>query len=213
MGQTALIRHYLDFGQDEVTGLPEVAMFDSDVSEDHGFEIAIVDDPVETGVSMTDHAYAKPRTLTMEVAVSDTPLLADDAGTPSYKLATTWTGAGSGNVRRSVNAWEYIDQKAHEFAVFDVQTGLKLYPSMMFEGASAKVTKDTAGCLRATIKLKQVTFATTASVIYPPRGPKKAKRAAAAPTDGGKKESAEPTAAQAKPTSIAAGLLGLGRKP
>jgi hypothetical protein len=208
MSQTFLIRRSLNFGTDEVTGALEVVSFDSTITEDHSFEIAIVDDPVDTGVSLADHAYAKPRTLTMEVAVSDTPLLGDDAGTPSYQLATTWTEGGA---RRSVNAWDFIDRKAHEFAVFDIQTGLKLYQNMMFETGSALTSKDTAGCLRAKLKLRQVMFAITASVLYPPRAPKH-KKSGAAPTDSGRKESSEPKPSTQKPVSVIAGFLGIGKK-
>jgi hypothetical protein len=196
MGQVAILERKWNFGTDEVTGLPEVYTFDATIRESHHFEIAITDNPVETGVSLADHAYAKPDTLEMEVAVSDTPLLRDDAGTPSYKLATTWTDAGEGNVRRSVNAWKLLNDKAKSFAVFDIVTGLKLYTNMMIESGDAEQTKDSAGVLRAKLKLRQVQFATTASVLYPPRGPKKTARAAAPKTDKGKSEApiVEPTA-------------------
>jgi hypothetical protein len=206
MGQTAIIDRHFDFGND-AAGEHEIVVFDSVISEAHGFEIAIVDDPVETGASITDHAYAKPRQLQMEVAVSDTPLLSDGKDTPSVQLATTWTSGG--NVRRSVVAWNYIVEKAMAFAIFDVVTGLELYQNMMFETGSASTTRDTAGCLRATIKLKKVTFAATQMMAYPPRGPKKTKRTAAAPTEEGRKESEETDANAKKPASILLGLLGL----
>jgi hypothetical protein len=186
MGQVAMIERKWNFGTDEITGLPEVYVFDATIREAHHFEISITDNPVETGVSLADHAYSKPDTLDMEVAVSDAPLIRDDAGTPSYRLATTWTEAGEGNVRRSVNAWKFLTDKAKEFAVFDLVTGLKAYVNMMIESGDAEQTKDSAGIMRARLKLRQVQFATTASVLYPPRGPKKTTRAAAPKTDKGK---------------------------
>jgi hypothetical protein len=106
-----------------------------------------------------------------------------------------------------VNAWAYILSKAKAFAVFDVQIGLGLYRNMMFESGSAKQEKDSMGILRAAINLKQVTFALTSSVLYPPRGPKKTQRAAAPKTDGGRKES--PETDKKKPVSVLAGLLGI----
>jgi hypothetical protein len=191
MGQVAIIERKWNFGTDEVTGLPEVYTFDATIREAHNFEIAITDNPVETGVSLADHAYAKPDVLEMEVAVSDTPLIKDDAGTPAYKLATTWTNAGEGNVRRSVNAWQFLLDKAKSFAVFDVVTGLKSYTNMMLESGNAEQTKDSAGVLRAKLKLRQVQFATTASVLYPPRADKATTRKAAPKVDKGKGESPE----------------------
>jgi hypothetical protein len=211
MGQVAIIERKWNFGTDEVTGLPEVYTFDATIREAHHFEITITENPVETGVSLADHAYAKPDTLEMEVAVSDTPLIRDDAGTPSYKLATTWTNAGEGNVRRSVNAWQLILDKAKSFAVFDLVTGLKSYTNMMFESGDAEQTKDSAGILRAKLKLRQVQFATTASVLYPPRGPKKTARAAAPEVDKGKAEAPEAPVDQKKALkSTLSGLVGKG---
>lgn len=207
MAQTAIIDRNFDFGNDAV-GAHEIVVFDSVISEAHEFAIAIPDDPVDTGVSISDHAYRKPRHLQMEVAVSDTPLESDGRGTPSVQLAKTWTSGG--NVRRSVVAWNFILDKANTFAIFDVQTGLELYQNMMFELGSAQTTKDTAGCLRATIKLKQITFAASRMVAYPPRGPKKTKRAAAPKVDDGKQQAEETDAKAKKPVSIAAGLLGIG---
>jgi hypothetical protein len=202
MAQTALIQRKFAFGKNDA-GEEEFAVFDSVISEGHSFEIAIPDDPVETGVSLTDHAYAKPRSLQMEVAVSDTPLLYDGKDTPVVQLATTWTDGG--HTRRSVLAWDYILDKAMKFAIFDVQTGLEFYPNMMFEVGSATTTRDTAGCLRASLKLKQVRFASSRMVEYPPRGPKKTKRTAAPKTDDGNKQAEEVK----KPTrSLLKGLPG-----
>ena len=211
MAVTALIERKFNFGTDEVTGLPEVYIFDAVISESHAFNVAITENPVETGESLADHAYNKPDILTMEVAVSDTPLIRDDAGTPSYKLATTWTNAGEGNVRRSVNAWDLILKKAKSFAVFDVQTGLRLYQNMMFETGSAEQRKDSYGILRANIQLHQVTFATNATVLYPPRATKAVTRKAAPKIDKGKEEAPESDEDMRKKLkSTLSGLSGKG---
>jgi hypothetical protein len=200
---------------DPDTGLSDVMIFDSVIREAHQFSIAITDEPVETGVSMTDHAYVKSVPLVLEVRVSDTPFLDDATGL----MVTSTIGANraggatlftsKGEVRRTVNAWQAILDRAHAFSVFDVQTGLKLYQNMMFETGSAEQKVDSANVLKATIQLKPVLFATTSTVVYPARGPKKTKRQAGPVSDGGKKEAAKPTAAEAKPVSIGAGLLGI----
>jgi hypothetical protein len=115
----------------------------------------------------------------------------------------TWTDAGQGNVRRSVNAWDYIKKMAKSFAVFDVQTGLQLYTDMMFESGNAEQTCDSSGILRASLKLRRVTFATTASVLYPPRADGKPKRTAAPPKKDGREESLTILPPEDKPISIA----------
>lgn len=215
MARTALIERIFSFGRN-AAGEDEVAIFDSTISEDHSFEIVIPDDPVETGVSLSDHAYAKPRPLRMEVAVSDTPLqergipVYDRNNTPSVQLARLWTNGG--DTRRSVFAWQYLVDKANQFAIFDVQTGLELYQNMMFVKGSASVTKDTAGCLHASLEMKQVRFASTRETTYPPRGPRKTSRAGAPKVDVGKVQSDETTATAKKSTSVLYDLLGMGAR-
>jgi hypothetical protein len=205
MPPTAIITRALNFGTDPVDGSADVMIFDSVIREKHQFHIEITKNPVETGQSLADHAYVAQVPLELEIAVSDTPFL-DSTGLPLH--GQVWTSGAS--TRRSVVAWQAILDKAASFAVFDVQTCLKLYENMMFQDGSAEQKKDSAGILRATIQLIPVQFATTATVVYPPRGPKKTGRQAAHKTDAGKKEAGEPSDAQKKPVSIAAQIVGLG---
>ena len=202
MATTALITRALVFPSDPSAGL-DVMLFDSTIREQHGFSIAITENPVETGVSMADHAYAKPDTLAMEVVVSDTPLLLRTHSDPPYAHTSVELSRSQGLMfvgeeRRSVNAWKAILDKAKSFAVFDVQTGLRLYHNMMFETGSAEQKADSIGVMRATINLRQVTFATTSTVLYPTRGTKAVKRKATPPVDNGKKEAVDADAASKK---------------
>ena len=177
----------------------DVLLFDSTIREAPAFQIAITDNPVETGVSMADHAYAKPDTLTLEVIVSDTPLLGDALGTPAIQLAQAQGVAFMGpNEKRSVNAWAAIQAGAKSFTVYDVQIGLGLYHNMMLEQGSTEQTVDSAGIMRATLQLRQVTFAGTSKVVYPPRAPKAPARKAAPPVDAGKKTAEEADDAEQK---------------
>jgi len=207
--QTAIIDRHFNFGNDPTTGIPDVLIFDSVISEKHRFSIEITKNPVETGVSLTDHAYVNQVPLTLEVAVSDTPFVVKDQYgnvVPFNPQAIYFTGP---NVRRTVNAWQAILDKAESFAVFDVQTGLRLYQNMMFKEGSAEQNVDSSGVLWATIQVVPVIFAQTATVVYPKRGPKKTKRQAAAPVDNGKKDAQEPTAPQVKPISLGARAFGI----
>ena len=170
----------------------DVLMFDATIREAPAFAIEVTENPVETGVSMADHAYAKPDTLTLEVAVSDTPLLGDSQGTPALQLAQSqgWAFMGP-NERRSVNAWAEIQRLAKSFTQLGVQIGLGMYTNMLIVEGSTEQKVDTAGILRATLQLRQVTFAGTSKVVYPQRAPKKPKRQAAPPKDDGPQTSEE----------------------
>jgi hypothetical protein len=184
--QLALIDRRFDFGDGEVF------VFDVVVSESPTHTVEITESPVETGVSMADHAFAKPVELEVEVAVTDTPFEKDDLGTPSRMLATTWVTGDSD--RRSVNAWAKLVQKQAEFAVFDMQIGLGLYRNMMIQSLKAKQDKDSGAVLRAEMRLHQVTFAETSKAIYPPRAPAVKKKAAPKKYDGHKESAPEPIA-------------------
>lgn len=178
MAQLALIDRRFDFGDGET------AVFDVVVREEPTHDVEITENPVETGVSMADHAFKKPVEIEIEVAVTDTPFEQDDLGTPSYMLATTWVNGDSEH--RSVNAWAYLTKKQDEFAVFDVQIGLGLYRNMMIQHLKAMQDKDTGAILKAEMRLHQVTFATTSKAIYPPRAPSVKKKAAPKKDDGHK---------------------------
>jgi hypothetical protein len=189
----------------------DVLLFDSTVRESASFQIAITENPVETGVSMADHAYAKPDTLTLEVVVSDTPLLSDGHGTPAIQLAQSQGLAFMGpNERRSVNAWAAIQAGAKSFTIYTVQIGLGSYPNMMIEQGSAEQTIDSAGIMRATLQLHQVTFAGTSKVVYPPRAPKKPARQAAPDANAGKKNADEADTPEERAASWLSQWIGKG---
>ncbi|MCL2829835.1 MAG: hypothetical protein FWD77_03735 [Betaproteobacteria bacterium] len=62
-------------------------VFDAVFEEVHTAELEVTDNPVETGVTVSDHAFMKPLKLSLSAGVSDTPLnknaddpFASDAG-------------------------------------------------------------------------------------------------------------------------------------
>lgn len=139
--------------------------FDAVEVEDHTFETEVTDNPVETGVSISDHAFDHPTKLSITAAVSDVA--------PPGKTNDTY--ATEGPTRGlAAYAWLRRSQRAHE--PFSVQTGLDLFPSMMI--TSLRVKKDAAHehILYFTVELKEVIWVTTEVVLYPA----KAKRRAAA---------------------------------
>lgn len=191
-------------------GIQPTLIFDSVISEGHHWSATITDNPVETGVSLSDHAYMNPDELTIEVAVSDTPLIEDSTGEgrPSVELATLFTAEG----RRSVDAMKQLREWTESFIPFSLVTGLKVYKDMLIKDGSVNQSKDTAGVLRATLSLRQVQFASTATVVYPPRAANKPKRQASKVAASGKKEAEEPddnTKKHAAP-SIASSITGWG---
>lgn len=146
-------------------------VFDVTLSEKHTRKAEITDVPTELGVSMTDHMYMAPNKLTIEIGVSDTPLIYDGQGTPSWQLATTFTGSG----RRTVTAFEALTKLQELGVPFNYQSGLQLYQNMMIESIDVPQEAPDDYELVATVTMKQVTFAVAESIVYPPRAPKKAR--------------------------------------
>lgn len=158
-------------------------VFDAVFEERHESTLEVTDNPVETGVTVSDHAYMAPLRATITAGVSDTPL----KEIPDDKF-------GQG-LKRSSEAFRLLQELQAKAEPFDVQTGLKLYTNMVCTRVSTQQTKDSANVLEFTAELREVIIATTQTVTYPPR-----KKGATAQQAGKKKEKGEQ---QAKPVEEA----------
>lgn len=175
--------------------------FDAVEVEETVCETEVVDNPVETGVSISDHAFDRPVKLTITAAVSDI--------TPPGKELDLFELDGPS---RSIAAYAWLKQvrKAHE--PFSVQTGLDLYPNMLITSFRAKQDKDTSRILKFTVDLREIVFVTTQTVLYPAKEPK-TKRNVAAKKSKGEQASDELTDAEkakAKKSFLKMGLKLLG---
>jgi len=147
-------------------------VFDAVVSEGHSTELVVTDNPVETGVVVSDHAYMQPLRLTIEGVVTDTPLR--DQNADPFAPDPYASPAG-----RSRKAWELLEDLQRLAEPFDVQTGLKLYKSMVILSLRCDQDKDSSSAIFFTAELREVVIVSTATVGYPPRKPQKPARQAA----------------------------------
>jgi hypothetical protein len=192
----------------DASGVSRVLIFDGIIRESHSKRASISKNPMETGVNLADHAIMEPDELTLEIAVSDTPLLMGPDGQPSSPTADnaiTFTGSA----RRSVSAWAELEEWMAAFVPFDVVTGLKTYKSLLIASINADQDKDSSGALYVTAQLQQVLFASTATVVYPARAKKKPTRQASKPVDNGTKNAPAATVAQKQVADSLAVQLGL----
>lgn len=132
-------------------------VFDAVFQEQHEAELEVCDNPVETGVTVSDHAYMKPLRVTISAGVSDSPLRTQTGGDPFG------TGLAPSRVRRAFDILTAVQASAEPF---DVQTGLKLYRNMVCTKLSATQDKDTGNVLVFEAELREVIQATTADVTY-----------------------------------------------
>lgn len=147
--------------------------FDAVLREEHTSELAVTDSPVETGVLLSDHAYMLPQRLTMEGAFSNTPMHQEGGGFGVLVGGDGIKAAADNGMPRSTNAWDVLTKLQAMAVPFDVQTGLKLYKDMVITRLSATQDETSVGALFFTADLRQVLFATSQTVTYPPRAPKR----------------------------------------
>lgn len=156
-------------------------VFDAVFEETHEAELEVTDNPVETGVVVSDHAFMKPLKVTLSAGVSDTPLLL-----PSGDPFASDSG-------RSKRAYELLTELQKKAEPFDLQTGLKLYQNMICTSIRTSQDKDTSGALLFTAELREVIVVYTQAVKYPPRKAGATKRQAGAKKDKGEQQGKEVT--------------------
>lgn len=156
-------------------------VFDAVFEETHEAELEVTDNPVETGVVVSDHAYMKPLKLTLSAGVSDTPLVS---------VENDVFASDSG---RSKKAYELLTDLQKLAEPFSVQTGLKLYENMICTSVRTSQDKDSSGALMFSATLREVIIVYTQVVQYPPRKKGATKRQAAAKKDKGEQQGREVT--------------------
>lgn len=131
--------------------------FDAVFEESHSADLEVTEFPVETGGSISDHAFMKPMRLTISAGVSDVTLRPQ-----SNDPYTSQAG-------RAARAYELLLLLQKTAEPFDVQTGLKLYKNMVCINLQSSQDRLTSGALHFTATLREVVIVSTQSVIYTPR--------------------------------------------
>lgn len=174
--------------------------FDVVMSEEHTSEVEITENPVEDGGIIADHIIVLPKTLEMEIGISDVTL--DPAGFPA-------NDPFSSIVSRSATALDVLEGLQESKSIFNVQTGLKYRQNMVLKRVGAFTDKDSAGVLFGKLSLREVQIVTTESVTFPPRKAGKTHRQASKTVAAGEKQ-AEQVTDPAKLTSALGDMFGVG---
>lgn len=124
-------------------------VFDAVLTAHHEQELTTTEHPVQTGASISDHAYIRPARLTLEIGMSD---VMDAFFNPS-----TWTGSAS----KSVSAFLTLVALRDARIPITVTTRLFSYANMLLRMVSADESSKTVAGLRARIEFFQLFMATT----------------------------------------------------
>lgn len=154
-------------------------VFDATFQEAHISELEVTDNPVETGVVVSDHAFMKPQKLLISAGVSDVIL--------TQRGADQFASGDS----RSQQAFQLLKQLQASAEPFDVQTGLALYHNMLCTAIRTSQDKDTANVFVFEAELREVLIVGTQVVTYPPRKAGTTKRQGSATTQKGEQQGSQ----------------------
>ena len=175
-------------------------VFDAVFEETHEADLEVTDNPVETGVVVSDHAFMKPLRVKISAGVSDTP------------LAAVTDDPFASDAGRSRRAFELLTELQKRAEPFDLQTGLKLYENMVCTSIRTSQDKDSSGALLFTAEMREVIIVYTQVVTYPPRKPGATKRQAGPKKDKGEQQGKEVTNSAEKKSLIKKGADALWGK-
>lgn len=99
------------------------------ISEKHTSSLEVAEHPIEGGGLISDHAWRKPRKVTIEGAIASMP---------------------------AMSAWEALLAVQEAREPIDIVTGLKLYDSMVIKELTAERDQKTSRILSFTAELQEV---------------------------------------------------------
>lgn len=165
--------------------------FDAWLEESHEDALTITDHPVEQGASISDHAFLKPRTVSLRYGVSDAA-----------------SDLASDGARRSIAVYERLLELQGSREPFDLVTGKRLYRNMLIETLSTVTDASSGNALIVTIDCREVIIVNTAVSTLPPRTRHAAPNQTGGTTDTGNKQPQD----AARKSALAA-AFGSGDRP
>jgi hypothetical protein len=126
---------------------------DASLSEDHASEVELTDNPVETGVNITDHKRKKPAQVTIVGVISNTPL--------------EFLSFLSGLNDRAETAWQTLKDLQAGEELLTIVTTLQVYENMQIVSLSAPRNKDLGNTLEFTAVCREVFTADSETVEAP----------------------------------------------
>ena len=127
-----------------------VYVFDAVFKLTHSRTYKKTQHPVLTGASITDHVYAEPARVVLEIGMSDA-------------MASFTNGVWVGASTKSISAWQILKQLGLAKTLFTLSTRLDTYNNMVIVSAVAPDDNKTKHALIATIVLEEIIAASVSS--------------------------------------------------
>lgn len=130
------------------------------ISEKHNDVLEITQHPVESGAPISDHAYMKPATVTMELGFAGGGSLLDRLDTT--KIFDIDTGLSLGESPQVV--YQKLQDQQQNRKPFDVITGKRHYKNMLIQTMDVTTDASTENVLSCKLTLQQVIITETQKV-------------------------------------------------
>lgn len=138
--------------------IPQISNLTADVwiSEEHGRELEITENPIEYGAPTTDHAFLLPQELTVEFGVTNSPIQANEV-------------FGVYGVNRIENARKTLFQLqgSRVFLTAQTITGGK-YERLLIKKIGWRTDSSNPNSITFVLALKEVIVTTTQTTTYSP---------------------------------------------
>lgn len=176
----------------------ESIIADAVVSEHHSDDMNITDHPVEEGVSITDHAYLLPATLTLVYGWA--------AGSINTLVQTGLSGLVNGGLQAM---YDKMLRLQRDRSLCDVYTGKRYYTDMLIRSLSQETTKETENALMLRVVMRQIIIVKS-QTTFPANAVQANSQATGAVSDQGTKSVSAPANARVA-ESLDASTLDPGR--
>jgi hypothetical protein len=133
-------------------------VLDASIQEGHMIQGDVTDHPVETGADVVDHYRVKPRTITIDGIITNTPI---ETGFVGSTAVASVTAIANGDADPVTNAWEELQRFFDQAVVLKIETSLKVYENMVLTSLSVNRTASTGNELRFNASARAIRFVQT----------------------------------------------------
>lgn len=125
--------------------------FDAFLNVDHKSDLEVTEHPVQTGASISDHSFLKPKELSMKIGMSDS-------------AKSLVKGQFTGSWSRSVSAYKILKELQRLRVPIQIMTRLGVYKNMLVTSIVVSDDYTTLYGLRADVTFKEVLVAQVRTV-------------------------------------------------
>lgn len=130
------------------------------LSEETNDTLTITKQPVQTGASITDHAYKEPTVLTMQILQQNNTSL-----TGLTELTQTFAGPGAGGLAQIYQTFLKLQT---DRAPFNVLTPKRVYKNMLISVLRQTTDRHTENILALNISMQEIIIVSVGAVQVPP---------------------------------------------